>query len=196
MMFRRLATMCLSAALAFSTISCSDDDDDVKDVFDGEIVAIKSATISTGNSRKNAEGNTYYRHYLILTGTGIEVDGDKITGKGDMLTVSFNSSAENIADGTYTLEGYSEILSDKLFDVNYSFFFRNYEMSKSTYEPGSVNGFDELTMTISKSGANYTIKITGKAYEMANPDAQFDKTKPSKLFKAEYKGTLHDMQGS
>lgn len=198
MTFRRLATICLSAAIAFSSISCSDDDD--KETFDGEIFSIKSGYSLGGVEREDGDGSSYYRQYVLLAGPGISVNGDEFTGTGDAITISFNTPEENFEAGTYTLSGFDDDITDnEAFDINYAYANYGLDGSKPTEKPTTVLAFEEATLKVSKSGDTYTFHLVGTAYP-EKTDKEWsngpDLTKAPKKIKAEYKGRFVYVQGS
>jgi hypothetical protein len=145
------------AAIAFQ--ACKDDDDKPSNnfAFDGTTYSVKTALILLDPTPSGGDFPIYY-HELTLLSDGLTYqEGGDVTGKGHGISLSLLSSGADLAAGTYTLNSSSDESTYRAFDVTSGSVILNFDS-----ETEDSDRYEDLlsgTVTVEKSGTNYTITI-------------------------------------
>lgn len=197
-MFRRFATVFMASAIAFSTVSCSDDDDEISNqiTLDSEKFAgTFTGAASSSTKLEGPDGSTFYEHYVVFFGGTLVETDDAIDGKGPMVGLSLSSPTSALAEGTYKLTEYTDAnQAEKPFEILHGYFYYNVTMSDG---PEKSYLFDEATLNVSKSGGTYTFTLTGKVYPPIDEDDFMegpDTSKAGKSVKVTYKGVPGELR--
>ncbi len=160
---RLMISMIALTATLLSVSACSKDDDKGPTnyfILDGSTQALKTGLLTiNSDSRIDASTNTVYDHNIALLSDGFTVSGTGVpTGAGSFVNfILANSSASEVATGTYT---YSASENTPALGFYGSSIFTDYSTATST---GTEYEILSGTITVSKSGATYTVEFTGTA---------------------------------
>jgi hypothetical protein len=173
--FKSLLTLTLFAATAMFIFSCSGDDATPKSTFtfDGNTVTIQSADFYFDpiSSESPVDGEPYHRHDIYL-----------LAGEGNFIELFISGATVNLDPGTYQFTGTEE-------DP------KAYELwdGRVTYD-GNEHIFEEATLTIAKSGSNFTIEFTATAYPPDEVSPWLpDLTKPAKSLHGKFVGPTNNV---
>lgn len=155
------------AFASVSLISCSDDDDDDKFesiiTYDSESYAINGGYLMDWGEHENIEG--IYNLDLRLYTEGVSFnESDGRTGEGKILYAELWSSSEELVSGTYTYSTYDDVAANR---------FTLLSIYDNGDEEDSEIFFTSGTITVNKSGNNYTITVTGKDSDDKTISASF-----------------------
>ncbi|NDV78696.1 hypothetical protein [Dysgonomonas sp. 511] len=168
----KLLSFLFVAVLSFGFVSCSDDDDDdngVKNVLNYDS---KSYEISGGHILDYGYGvynESLYNLdlYLYTKGMNIDEETGDLSGEGKVVYAELWSSTAELTAGTYTSNPWGNEVKMKA----------NTFSSLTIWDGDTEVQFTEGTVTIGKSGDNYTITIAGTGDD-------------GKALSASYRGTL------
>lgn len=190
MMFRKWAMFGLTAALAFTALSCKDDDEKPASqvTFGTETTGLKNAVfVKAGSSDDSRDGGTHYQHSVLLLGDGLTVDGDNIAGKGNVLVLNINSPDKTLTTGTYTYTYEEDNSGWNAFEMRSAYFYVGGTQGGSSDESYALG---QATLKVSKSGDKYSFSLTGTAYPEDSWDYGPDTTQPSTSIKADFTGNV------
>jgi hypothetical protein len=154
---KKLLLNCFIALfVAFAVSSCSDDEagNSGSFTFDGTTYKISKAFVRLEDSYTSGD-DTWYEWQILFTSKGIKFDSDEddFVGTGDAMVIYVYVANDDgfLPEGTYQYNQETAYCDGIYIDFN------------AATGDGDEFGLDDpvITVTISKSGSTYTIKITG-----------------------------------